>query len=140
MLHDVRYYLFKKAGFETVVASVEGGSIPIDAGSMKGDFFTEKCKQFMHDPDAISALQRSVKIDTIDGSVDALYITGGHGCCTDMHKDANTKKMIEDLFKAGKVVAADCHGPIALAQCKKPDGTPLVAGTDLTSNLQSIKV
>ena len=33
---------------------------------------------------------------------------------------------------ASKLVAADCHGPIALAQCAKPDGTPLVAGLEVT--------
>merc|ERR1712038_1357057 len=29
-------------------------------------------------------------------------------------------------------VASDCHGPMCLAQCVKPDGTPLVAGLDVT--------
>ena len=34
---------------------------------------------------------------------------------------------------AGKVVAADCHGPIGLVECVKPDGTPLVAGLCVTA-------
>jgi len=34
------YYAFKAAGFEVTIASTAGGAIPIDAGSMKGDFFT----------------------------------------------------------------------------------------------------
>ena len=42
------------------------------------------------------------------------------------------KAAIEGMLKAGKVVAAGCHGPIALAQCAKPDGTPLVAGLEVT--------
>ena len=31
-----------------------------------------------------------------------------------------------------QVVAADCHGPIGLAECVKPDGSPLVAGLTVT--------
>ena len=36
------------------------------------------------------------------------------------------KTAIEAMYAADKVVAAVCHGPTALTQCSKPDGTPLV--------------
>ena len=36
------------------------------------------------------------------------------------------KSAIETLYAADKVVSAVCHGPTALPQCNKPDGTPLV--------------
>ena len=35
-------------------------------------------------------------------------------------------------YAAGKVVCLDCHGPIALTNCKKPDGEPLVKGLKVT--------
>ena len=34
------YYLFQAAGFTVTIGSPAGGAIPIDAGSMGGDFFT----------------------------------------------------------------------------------------------------
>ena len=37
------------------------------------------------------------------------------------------------MYAAGKLVAADCHGPMGLIDCKKPDGTPLVAGLEVTA-------
>jgi putative intracellular protease/amidase len=42
------------------------------------------------------------------------------------------KTAIETLYNAGKLVAADCHGPYALIGCVKADGTPIVAGHDVT--------
>lgn len=63
---------------------------------------------------------------------DAIYLAGGHGTCTDFVDNPQLKSMIEGMLAAGKVVAADCHGPIALAQCCKPTGEPLVQGLTVT--------
>jgi len=127
------YYKFKEAGYTVEMASIAGGPVPIDAGSMGENFFTAACKKFMHDAEAVGALGHTTKLSTIDwATVDALYLAGGHGTCVDFHDNADLKKAIETVFAAGKVVAADCHGPIALAQCAKPDGTPLVKGKKVT--------
>jgi len=127
------YYLFKEAGFEVVLASTAGGPVPIDQGSVSGDFFTDACKKFLHDPDAIGALSHSVKLSDVDlSTVDCLYMSGGHGTAVDFFDNATLKAAIETVYNAGKVVAADCHGPICLAQCNKADGTPLVAGLECT--------
>lgn len=96
-------------------------------------FFTDACKKFLHDQEAMSAFCHQKKLSDVDVSgFDAIYMTGGHGCCTDFVENAALKKAIEALYTAGKVVAADCHGPICLAQCVKADGTPLVAGLNVT--------
>ena len=63
---------------------------------------------------------------------DCLYLAGGHGTCTDFVDNKPLKAAIEGMLAAGKVVAADCHGPIALAQCVKKDGSPLVQGMCVT--------
>ena len=42
------------------------------------------------------------------------------------------KAVVEGTYAAGKVVGAVCHGPIGLIECQKPDGTPLVAGLEVT--------
>ena len=34
------------------------------------------------------------------------------------------------FYNAGKLTAADCHGPYCLIEAKKADGTPLVAGLE----------
>ena len=128
------YYAFLAAGFDVTVASVLGGPIPIDAGSMGEGFFTDAAKRFLHDPAAVGAMCHSVAVDAgACAGADALYLTGGHGTCVDFVGNATLKACVEAMYAAGKVVAADCHGPIGLVECVKPDGTPLVAGLCVTA-------
>lgn len=127
------YYVFKEAGFEVVLASTKGGPVPIDAGSMGEGFFTDAAKKFMHDAAAYGALAHSVALKDVDfGSVDCIYLSGGHGTCVDFVDNAELKAAVEKVYSSDKVVAADCHGPIGLAHCCKPDGTPIVAGVKCT--------
>jgi len=141
------YYAFLDAGLEVTLASPAGGAIPIDAGSMGGDFLTDSAKKFLHDPVAMGMLGHSLKLEAIMdklGGFDALYLPGGHGCCTDFVNNPVLTTAIETMYASDscKVVAADCHGPAAFADCKKPDGTPLVAGLAVTvfSDLEESQV
>jgi putative intracellular protease/amidase len=125
---------FKKAGYEVVIASPAGGSIPIDKNSMGDGFFTDAAKKFMHDGDAIGQLCHSTKLESINfADVDAIFFCGGHGTCVDFHANATVKSSIETMYAANKIVAAVCHGQMALPQCNKADGTPLVQGKVVTA-------
>merc|ERR1719263_931650 len=99
-------------------------------------FFTDDAKKFMHDHAAFSALSHSKKIDDVDlTNFDCIYLTGGHGCCTDFAGPAGAglKKAVDAMYAAGKLVAADCHGPYGLIDCVKPNGEPLVKGLEVTA-------
>jgi len=129
------YYKFKEAGFDVVIASIQGGPVPIDAGSITGDFFTDEAKRFMHDGPAFGELCHSVPISAVDfgsANVKAVFLCGGHGVEVDFVENATLKAAIETLYASGKVVAAVCHGPVCLAQCNKPGGEPLVSGLETT--------
>lgn len=131
----VPYYKFKEAGLDVVVASIRGGAIPIDAGSITGDFFTAEAKRFMHDADAVGELMHSVPLSAIDFSspeIKAVFMCGGHGVEVDFVADPALKVAIESMYASGRVVAAVCHGPVCLAQCNKPNGEPLVKGLATT--------
>eukprot|EP00933_Yihiella_yeosuensis_P032043 TRINITY_DN25630_c0_g1_i1.p1 TRINITY_DN25630_c0_g1~~TRINITY_DN25630_c0_g1_i1.p1 ORF type:complete len:241 (-),score=21.65 TRINITY_DN25630_c0_g1_i1:388-1110(-) len=132
------YYIFKNAGMSVTFVSIKGGAVPIDAGSMGGDFFTAEAKKFMHDSEAFGSLCHSMSIADFEkesaNSHDVLYLAGGHGTCADFVDNAPLKNLIESFYAKGKVVAADCHGPVALAQCFQADGTtPLVKGLEVTA-------
>lgn len=93
--------------------------------------FTDAAKKFMHDPAAIGALSHSVALESIgfsDGTVDAIFLPGGHGTCVDFVGNPALKKAVEDMYTSDKIVAAVCHGPVGLVECKKADGSPLVKG------------
>ena len=55
-------------------------------------------------------------------------------CCADFIGPAAVAliAIVEAMHASGKVVAADCHGPVGLIECKKADGAPLVAGLKVT--------
>jgi putative intracellular protease/amidase len=131
----VPYWLFKDAGYDLVLASTQGGAIPIDKGSMQKPYFTEACEKFMHDADAIGLMTHTKKLDTIDlpADFDAIYLPGGHGCCVDFVGEAGApvKKAIETMYDAGKLVCAVCHAPVGLIECVS-GGAPLVAGKKVT--------
>jgi len=129
------YYACTEAGLDVTIASIAGGAIPIDAGSLADAFFTADAKKFLHDAAAVGALTHSVKVDaSMAGAYDAVVMCGGHGTCVDFHgaAAATLKSVIEGTHAAGKVVGALCHGPCSLVDCVKPDGSALVAGLEVT--------
>lgn len=64
----------------------------------------------MHSAECIGKLSHSVKVADIDfGTVDVVYLTGGHGTCTDFVDAPAVKLAVESMFQAQKVVAAVCH-------------------------------
>ncbi|KAL3925194.1 MAG: hypothetical protein SGILL_000567 [Bacillariaceae sp.] len=100
---------------------------------MASPFFTDPAKKFLYDADAMDQFCHTKKVaDVTPTDYDCLYIPGGHGCCTDGINNPTLKSAIETMYNSGKLVATVCHGPIALAECNKADGTPLVKGLTVT--------
>lgn len=132
------YLMMKEKGYEIDVVSVKGGAVPVDEGSLGAGFYTDYAKKFKEeDADAWAALQNTAVLDVDKlASYDAVYFPGGHGCCVDFVKTGEEEciitKAVEMVFASEKLLAFCCHGPIALCQAKKPDGTPLVAGKKVT--------
>ena len=62
---------------------------------------------------------------------DAIFYPGGHGPVYDLVNDKDSIQLIEEFYKAGKPVAAVCHGPIVFANVKI-NGEPLVKGREVT--------
>ena len=127
------YDIFKEAGYDITFASPTGGPIPIDAGSLRSFFFTDSSKKFLHYADAMDLLCHSKKITDLSmPDFYVLYLPGGHGCCGDFVSNGDVNTAIETLYIADKLVTAVCHAPIALSECVKADGTPLVEGLTVT--------
>ncbi|KAH8050025.1 glyoxalase [Aureococcus anophagefferens] len=80
-----------------------------------------------------AGLEVTLASSSMADDFDCLYLAGGHGCCVDFvgEPGAELKACVEKMYAAGKVVAADCHGPMGLIEPTKPDGTPLVAGLEV---------
>ena len=84
---------------------------------------------------SIGALTHSVKVEaSMADQFDCVYLAGGHGCCVDFvgEQGKELKALIEAAYAAGKIVAADCHGPMGLLEATV-DGAPLVKGLEVTA-------
>lgn len=124
------YYAFRDAGAEVTLASIAGGAIPIDQRSLAGEGPNAlSVERYFRD----SALQAEVAATPAVTAVefagyDALFLPGGHGTMFDYPGSAALARLVEQFDRAGKIVAAVCHGPAGLVAAKKADGTPFVSG------------
>jgi putative intracellular protease/amidase len=64
---------------------------------------------------------------------DALFYPGGHGPVFDLYSDDHSIALVREFAKAGKPVAAVCHGPAAFAKVTLADGKHLLAGRSVTA-------
>lgn len=127
------YYVFKDAGAEVVLASPKGGQPPLDPKSDAPDAQTAATVRFNEDAEALAALAGTHRLkDVADGEFDAVFYPGGHGPLWDLVEDADSIRLIEQAFSAGKPVAAVCHGPAVLRHARGALGEPLVKDKRVT--------
>jgi len=127
------YYVFKDAGAQLTLASPKGGQPPLDPKSDEPDAQTEATRRYRGDPAAQQALANTVPLAGVKAEeFDAVFYPGGHGPLWDLAQDADSIRLIESMFAAGKPVAAVCHAPGVLGQVKGESGAPLVQGKRVT--------
>ncbi|MEV2270034.1 type 1 glutamine amidotransferase domain-containing protein [Nonomuraea africana] len=115
------WHVFREAGFEVVVASVQGGQPPQDGFDPADPTQTA----FLDSAE----LREAGRLADLDGrSFDAVLYAGGHGTMWDFPGDPDVARLGREVYENGGVVAAVCHGPSALVNMTLSDGTPLVAG------------
>lgn len=121
-----------EAGHEVVIASIDGGEVPIDPESlsmpmlaMGGTGKRYASREFM------DLLQNTPKVaDQRADDFDAVYLTGGHGTMFDFTTPA-LSQLLAAFAEQGKVVSAVCHGPVGLLDVVVA-GRPLLQGRKVT--------
>lgn len=128
------YYVFRDAGVEVRLASPAGGPAPIDPTSERAQFQTQATRRFRADAGARQALAHTAKLSAArPEEYDALFYSGGLGPVFDLTDDPQSVALIEAMHRAGKPLAAVCHGPAALRRARGPDGAALVRGRAVTA-------
>lgn len=127
----VPYRELTGAGAQVDIASPLGGKPPADPGSMKEP--AGEIAEFLRDPEAMRKLDATLRVDQITDRYDAVFVAGGHGVMWDLATSPAVAELLSRTYRAGGVVAAVCHGPAALVNAHKGDGTPLVAGHRFTA-------
>ena len=124
----VPYTALAEVGVGVTVASPKGGAAPIDPKTAPDDKAREKWGP------AIKALAQTKPLAEVSESgFDALFIPGGHGPMVDLSHDAALAALIGAFDRAGKIIAAICHGPAALLIATAPGGEAFVKGRRLTA-------
>jgi len=117
------------AGIAVEYASPLGGNPPFD-----GYDETDPAQRAFSESAAVRRMARSRKLSEVDVlDYDAIFFPGGLGPMVDIATDPEVKRAVLRAWNGGKIVAAVCHGPVALLGVTLDDGTPLVQGRRLTS-------
>jgi putative intracellular protease/amidase len=124
------YLVLARAGYDITITSPQGGRPPADPKSEQG--LSAETREFLADLQAMDKLQNTVRLDSLQGRFDAVFVAGGHGVMWDLAQDEALAGLLAHTWASGGVVAAVCHGPAGLVRARKPDGTPLVAGLRVT--------
>jgi putative intracellular protease/amidase len=73
-------------------------------------------KGFLSDPALRAKLDITKPLNSVDpGGYAAVHIAGGRGATFDLYPNEDVARTLEHFWSSGKVVAAICHGGIALA-------------------------
>ncbi|MFD1860201.1 type 1 glutamine amidotransferase domain-containing protein [Aeromicrobium camelliae] len=115
--------VFRDAGWQVDLASIEGGEPPQDGRDEDDPIQTEFLAM------TADELVDTPKLSDVDpADYDAVYFVGGHGAMWDFPTSPAVDDIARAVYHAGGVVAAVCHGPAALANIRLEDGTPLASG------------
>jgi putative intracellular protease/amidase len=122
--------VFTDAGFGVDFVSIAGGRPPLD-GIDPDDAVTQS---FLADPAIAQKIATTPTAAEVDpASYQVIYFAGGHGTMWDFPTARDAGALAGQIYAAGGVVAAVCHGPAALLAITGPDGEPLVAGKAVSS-------
>ncbi|KAK3828372.1 MAG: class I glutamine amidotransferase-like protein [Benniella sp.] len=137
--------ILHNAGYELVFASPKGGAAPLDPGSVEAAKGNQVVESFLNNADFMGKIHNTHKLEDVAdrwSEFVAVVYPGGHGPMFDLQHNKTAQKITAQAYEAGRVVAAVCHGPIALTEVILSDGTHLVKGKQVTgfSNVEEEQV
>ncbi len=128
------YYAFADAGMTVDIASIRGGSIPVDPGSVRWPLASPADRRYLRDEDVRSKVESSLKIADIEGDAyDIVFLAGGWGAAYDLGQSEELGRKVSQAYARESVVGGVCHGPLGLLQAVTPAGEPLARGRRISA-------
>jgi putative intracellular protease/amidase len=118
--------VFRDAGYTVDLVSVRGGRPPMD-----GFDANDPTQREFADLPELATTRQTAEVDA--AGYDAIFDVGGHGTMWDFPQDPDLARLGRDIYEAGGVVGAVCHGPSALINLTLSDGTYLVEGKEVSA-------
>jgi len=111
-------------------ASIEGGEPPVDGLDLNDKINA----RYWNDEGFRRAIRHTLRLADVDPkNYAAIFFAGGHGAMWDFPTSPAVNSVTRDIYEAGGVVAAVCHGPAALVNVTLSNGAHLVAGKNVAA-------
>jgi putative intracellular protease/amidase len=124
------WHVFSQAGYQVDLVSPQGGEPPQDGADLKDPIQ----KAFLGDAEMSRKLTDTLRPEEVEArDYAAIFYAGGHGTMWDFPDNAALAAIARDIYEAGGVVAAVCHGPAALVNITLSDGSYLVSGKEVSA-------
>lgn len=122
--------VLEAASIPVELVSIDGGEPPVDGLDL--DDATNA--RYWNDEKFRQAARTTKRLADIDPSAySAIFFAGGHGAMWDFPTSTAVNEKTRDVWEAGGIVGAVCHGPAALVNVKLTDGSYLVAGRKVSA-------
>jgi putative intracellular protease/amidase len=130
----IPYYEFQDAGMKVDVASIKGGTIPVDPQSFLFMIKSDADKRYLKDEDFQNKVENSLKIDDVNFTqYDAVWLAGGWGAAYDLgQSEVLGEKISEAYYAQTPTIGSVCHGALGLIQAKDTTGNYLITGRTMT--------
>ena len=126
------YYELQKAGFSVDIASVDGGTAPIDKKSF--DEKDEYLARFLNDVELMRKVIRTIPLKEVNPkNYEAVLFSGGSGPMWDFPDNLDIQRIALSIYKHGGIVSALCHGNAALVNIKTTSGAYLIKGKKIAA-------
>ena len=127
------YDFFKEKDFVIDIISPEGGSVPLDELSLTPIALKGASKDYYEDTEFMDKLNNSLApMDVRADEYDCIYFAGGHGTMIDFLDSIKIQEVVKNIYETGGIVAAVCHGPVAILNVKLSNGKFLLDGVKAT--------
>ncbi|MCA1409372.1 type 1 glutamine amidotransferase domain-containing protein [Ensifer sp. IC3342] len=118
------------AGIPVDFASIGGGEPPVDGLDLED----ATNARYWNDESFRLAIRHTLRLADVDPKhYAAVFFAGGHGAMWDFSESPAVNHVTREIYEAGGVVAAVCHGPAALVNVTLNNGAHLVAGKDVAA-------
>lgn len=119
------HLVLTNAGYEIDFVSPKGGKAPVDPDSL--DFEDAINAKFWNNPGLRGATESTKSpSDVAAADYAGIFFAGGHGAMWDLPDDAALADITSNIYERGGIVGAVCHGPAALVNVKRNDGSYLI--------------
>lgn len=127
------YQCAEEQGCEIILASPEGGNIPVDPESLKPLVLDKLSKDYWEEPSFRYTLQHTKSVNQVsDELFGCVYLAGGHGAMYDFPDNVVLQSIVKKHYEDNKTVAAICHGVSGLLNVKLSNGEYLIKNKKLT--------